>query len=53
VLAAFNRFEQKCVRRISGNAQECANRCLQICEHTAHHRHDVAAPRFGCEFFKG
>ena len=33
--------------RISGNSQKYADRRLQIREHTAHHRHDVAALSLG------
>jgi hypothetical protein len=52
-LAALDRFEQEGVGLFAGHAQERAERRLQVREHDAHDRHDVAARRLALELFEG
>jgi hypothetical protein len=51
-LASLHRLQEKSVLRISGNAHESPDWCLQIGEHRTNYRNNVALPRFALKLFE-
>jgi len=50
--AAFDGFEQESLFGVMRDAHKRADRRMQIGEHAAHDRHDIALARFRLKFFE-
>jgi len=50
--ATFYGFEEKRIRRVTSDAHESADRCVQIRQHRAHDGYDIALPRLALKRFE-